>query len=95
LYSIFYVPRKYHHELLSKIYSILKNESFLLITLGVDNVLYKEKKNFCNAKMAWSHFDISKNLKLLEKIGFKIVKKCNEKDYGSDESHMWVLAVKN
>lgn len=94
LYSIFHVPRQTHFALLSKIFNILKRNGVLLITLGVDDVPYKEKNGFCNSKMAWSYFDIDMNLKLLSGAGFKVIKSCNENEYGSNESHVWVLATK-
>jgi SAM-dependent methyltransferase len=95
LYSLFHVPRDRHKELLLKIFNTLKSRGYLLITVGTKDTPYKEKDLFCGAKMAWSFFDADTNIKLITESGFTILKTANEKDFGSAESHLWVLAQKN
>ena len=51
--------------------------------------------DFCgNVKMAWSSYDSEKNIELIRSNGFDIIKYDNEALYGSEESHLWILAKK-
>lgn len=95
LYSLFHIPRDRHQELLAKIHALLKPRGYLLITVGTEDVPYKERQSFCGAEMAWSFFDAETNMKMIAKSGFTMLKTANEKDFGSDESHLWVLARKD
>ncbi|QQR78231.1 MAG: class I SAM-dependent methyltransferase [Candidatus Moraniibacteriota bacterium] len=95
LYSLFHVPRERHQELLSKVGALLKPKGHLLITVGTEDVPYKERESFCGAEMAWSFFDAETNMRMITESGFTILKMANEKDFGSAESHLWVLARKD
>ncbi|MDP3883277.1 MAG: class I SAM-dependent methyltransferase [Candidatus Staskawiczbacteria bacterium] len=95
LYSLFHIPRDRHGELLLKVCNLLKPKGCLLITVGTKDTPYKEKELFCSAKMAWSFFDEATNIKMISESGFTILKMANEKDSGSSESHLWILAQKN
>lgn len=95
LYSLFHIPRERHQELLVKIHALLKPREYLLITVGTEDVPYKERESFCGAEMAWSFFDAETNMQMIVESGFTILKTANEKDFGSDESHLWVLARKD
>jgi len=95
LYSLFHIPRDQHQELLSKIHALLKPKGSLLITVGTEDVPYKERKSFCGAEMARSFFDADTNMKMIAESGFTILKMANEKDFGSAESHLWVLVRKD
>lgn len=95
LYSLFHVPRERHQELLSKVCALLKPKGYLLITVGTKDVPYKERKSFCGAEMAWSYFDADKNTKMIMGSGFTILKMADEEDFGSAESHLWILAKKD
>lgn len=95
LYSLFHVPRDRHQELLAKIQTLLKPRGHLLITVGTEDVPYKERASFCGAEMAWSFFDADTNMKMIVESGFAILKTANEKDFGSTESHLWILAQKD
>lgn len=95
LYSLFHVPRDRHQELLAKICILLKPRGHLLITVGTEDVPYKERESFCGAEMAWSFFDADTNMRMIMESGFTILKTANEKDFGSAESHLWILAQKD
>ena len=95
LYSLFHVPRARHQELLAKIHALLKPRGYLLITVGTEDVPYKERGSFCGAEMAWSFFDAVTNMQMIVESGFTMLKTANEKDFGSAESHLWVLARKD
>lgn len=95
LYSLFHIPRERHQELLSKVGALLKPKGHLLITVGTEDVPYKERQAFCGAEMAWSFFDAETNMRMIVESGFTILKMANEKDFGSAESHLWVLARKD
>ncbi len=95
LYSLFHVPRARHQELLTKIHALLRPRGYLLITVGTEDVPYKERESFCGAEMAWSFFDADTNMKMIVESGFTMLKTANEKDFDSAESHLWVLARKD
>lgn len=95
LYSLFHIPRDRHQELLTKIHTLLKPRGCLLITVGTEDVPYKERESFCGAEMAWSFFDADTNMKMITESGFTIQKMANEKNFGSAESHLWILVQKD
>lgn len=94
LYALFHMPRAQHAQVIAKIARILKPNGRLLITVGTEDVEYKEREDFCGAPMAWSYFDTETNLNILSACGFEILEFLNEKEYGSNEKHVWVLAEK-
>lgn len=95
LYSIFHIPRIEHTELFQQVYNSLENNGYFLVNFSVNDREYKEKINFCNSeKMAWSYYDINTNIKILQKIGFKIELMENEKDFDSPEDIVWLLLKK-
>jgi SAM-dependent methyltransferase len=96
LYSIFHIPKEEHYKIIRKIYNILKKGGYLLITMGVRETNGIEvENNFCGSvKMAWSNYDYTKNMELIKDNNFKILKYDNESDFGSNESHLWILAKK-
>ena len=96
LYSLFHIPKEEHEGIIRKIYSILKQNGVLIITMGVYNTEEIEVENdFCGKiKMAWSNYDAETNINIIKHTGFKIIKSDNEIDYGSSEEHMWILAGK-
>lgn len=95
LYSLFHIPRERHQELLSKVGALLKPKGYFLITVGTEDTPYKERQSFCGAAMAWSFFGAETNMRMIAESGFTILKMANEKDFGSAESHLWVLAQKD
>lgn len=97
LYSIFHIPKEEHQDIIKMIYEYLTKDGCLLITMGVSETAGIEiDYDFCgNVKMAWSNYDSKKNIELLKRNGFNIIKYDNEADYGSEEYHLWVLAKKD
>lgn len=94
LYALFHTPRDRHAQIIAEIARTLKPTGRLLITVGTEDVVYKERDEFCGSKMAWSYFDTETNLGIVSQYGFTILEALNEKDYGSDEKHVWILAEK-
>lgn len=96
LYSIFHIPKEEHESVIKMIYEYLLKDGYLLITMGVDETVDVEiDYDFCgNVKMAWSNYNSKKNIELIKRNGFNIIKYDNEADYGSEECHLWILAKK-
>lgn len=94
LYMLFHVPRDEHKSALFKMRNVLKRGGMLLITVGTEDVFYKERDNFCGSTMAWSYFDSKAYMEIISSLGFTILKSLNERDYGSTEKHLWILARK-
>lgn len=90
-YAIFHTPRERHFDLLKKIYSFLKKDGLLLVTMGVSDWVGTEN-DFCGGVMSWSHYDAETNRKLITQAGFKIV--FDEIDTSGNEKHLIVLAKK-
>ncbi len=59
-----------------------------------DSNTIKIKDDFCGKPMAWSHYDIKTTLSLLQQAGLDKIFSYNEKNYGSNESHIWMLLRK-
>lgn len=93
LYSIIHIPREEHPKLFNDANKLLNENGIILFTIGLKDK-NEVKDDFCNYKMAWSHYESKVTLKLLENAGFEILLAKNEFDYGSDEKHIWVLAKK-
>uniref|UniRef100_A0A7C4M152 Class I SAM-dependent methyltransferase n=1 Tax=candidate division CPR3 bacterium TaxID=2268181 RepID=A0A7C4M152_UNCC3 len=93
LYSIIHIPRKEHQDLFNNANKLIKEGGIVLFTIGFKDK-DEIKDDFCDYKMAWSHYESEVTLKLLENAGFEILLARNEFDYGSDERHIWVLAKK-
>lgn len=94
LYTLFHIPRDRHIQAISKIASLLKPAGHLIITVGTEDVVHKEREKFCGGRMAWSYYDAETNIDMITQCGFTILETLNEKDYGSNEKHLWILAVK-
>jgi len=93
LYSIIHVPRDDQANLFKKAHGLLKTRGIALFTIGV-NDKSKTRDDFCDGKMAWSHYKYNITLEMIENAGFKIIKTDNEFGHESDENHLWVLAEK-
>lgn len=90
-HAIFHIPRNEHLKLFKKIYSLLKKEGLILISLATESFKYSVNENFCGSRMVWSSFNLNKNKKLIKEAGFNIINILE--DYRT-EKHMWVLAKK-
>jgi ubiquinone/menaquinone biosynthesis C-methylase UbiE len=97
-YSIIHVPRKEHYELLKNFYRILQKEGIALLTFNLHDEPEFYDENFFdeNVKMYWSGYDKETNLKILKKIGFRIIwaKSVKENPDFGESSHLFVLVKK-
>ena len=95
LYSLFHIHRDHHLLLLKKIYnSISDNGKVLLNVRREDSGNIKYRENFCGKPMYWSHYGYTEFKRIAEESGFKVHFLGDEKDYGSNESHIWLLLKK-
>ena len=97
-YAVIHVPREEQYELLRNFYRLLKSNGIILITLQHmdDPESYNENYFETGAKMFWSGFDKETNLKMIEKIGYKILwsKLVLESPKFGDNHHLFVMAKK-
>ena len=89
-YAIFHIPKEEHLELFKKIYNFLKDDGLFLTTLGYEE--WEGSEEFHGVTMHWSHYGKDKNLELVKKAGFEIIKA--EVDGSGGEHHFVVLAKK-
>lgn len=90
-YAIFHIPREEQKKVLENIYSWLKDDGAILITLGAEEMETYEE-NIGGGELAWSSYTSDKNVKMVENSGFEIIETYIE-DW-RDESHLWILAKK-
>lgn len=90
-YAIFHIPRDEHLKLFKKIHSDLKENGYILLTLGLEDMKNDVNPDFAGAKMMWSSYDGNKNKELIEKAGFKILLSAEDK---REENHLFILARK-
>ncbi|MCD6225755.1 class I SAM-dependent methyltransferase [bacterium] len=97
LYAIIHVPRKYHRELLEKIWKMLKPGGYFLATMGATDLKEAKEENWLGVPMYWSHFNRKKNTTMLEEVGFEILKAKVEieKELNEKARHLYVLARKS
>ncbi|QVK18268.1 class I SAM-dependent methyltransferase [Mycoplasmatota bacterium] len=94
-YSFFHIHRSNHNYLLKKIYNLLLDNGIVLMNVrSEDSGDIKYKDNFCGKPMCWSHFNFEKFHSMAISCGFSIKVLGDEKDYGSDESHIWIIMKK-
>ncbi len=93
-YSLFHVNREYHKNFLSKIYKNTSDDCCILLNAREKDEGIKQKIDFCNYPMYWSHYSYNVFVEMISAIGFKITILGNEKDYGSSESHVWMVLSK-
>lgn len=95
-YSLFHIYRDYHSLILKRIYNSLYAKGKVLLNIRKeDSGNIKEKKDFCGFPMYWSNFSSSHFFNLARKVGFEICVLGDEKEYGSKESHLWVILSKH
>lgn len=90
-YAIFHTPRETHLSLLKRMYSFLKKDGVLLVTMGSSDWVGTEN-DFCGGAMSWSHYDCDTNRELIKQAGFQIL--LDEVDTSGNEQHLVVLAKK-
>lgn len=94
LYVMFHLPREMHELFIKKCAQLLKPRGVLLLTAGTEDEEYKERTQFCGSLMAWSYYDKDTYLRMVTKCGFSVLLALNEKNFGSNEKHLWILARK-
>ncbi|MDE1874413.1 MAG: class I SAM-dependent methyltransferase [Candidatus Micrarchaeota archaeon] len=72
LYAIIHLPRRYHYEVLKRMYKFLKPGGKLLISVGRSDSKEWFEENWHGGRMYWSHFSRKKNEDLIANAGFKI-----------------------
>lgn len=89
-YTIFHIKREEHQQLFNKLFSILKPNGYLLVTMGSSD--WEGIEDFHGSKMFWSHYGVNKNLDIVKNSGFKIIN--HEIDTSGGEKHLIILAQK-
>jgi ubiquinone/menaquinone biosynthesis C-methylase UbiE len=89
-YAIFHINREEHQKLFNKLFSILKPNGYLLVTMGYEE--WEGTEDFHKVKMFWSHYGVEKNLEIIKNSGFKIIH--NEIDTSGGEKHLIIFAQK-
>ena len=95
LYSLFHVPRIFHMKVLKKIYRHLSKEGKILLNVregDSDGVKYKE--DFCGKPMCWSHYSYKAFKVMADSVGYKVETLGDEINFGSSESHIWLILKK-
>ena len=92
MYSIFHIPREEHTDLFKRIYRALKPGGRILVTLGTTD-MEMDVAEFVGSTMAWSSYAIEKNIRIVERIGFKIIT-VEEENEEENEHHLWILGEK-
>jgi len=97
-YSIIHIPRKEHLELLRNFHRMLKINGIVLLTFhSIDDPESYHGDFFgTGAKMFWSGFDKTTNLKMISDVGFKInwSKLVQESPKFGGSYHLFVMAEK-
>jgi SAM-dependent methyltransferase len=70
-FALFHIDRSLHDHVLRRLRTCLEVGGLLLITTGRDD--WEGEEEFLGVQMAWSHFDLATNEKLIEGAGFKII----------------------
>ena len=97
LYSLLHIPRTEQFALLRKGVDLLKSGGVFLLTVNErasDNDFDIDKGWAGGPGMAFSHFGLDDNLKMLEDAGFKILHTFHEKEQEGGEPFVWVLCQK-
>ncbi len=90
-YAIIHVPREEHPALLANLHRMLKPSGRALLCMGMGDLPGGVEDNFLDAKMYWSHFDQSTNLRMLSESRFKILGTEIVGDSFSGGSHLFAL----
>jgi 2-polyprenyl-3-methyl-5-hydroxy-6-metoxy-1,4-benzoquinol methylase len=89
-YAIFHIPREQHLKLMKNFNTMMKKAGLLLVSMG--STEWEGKDKFHGAMMYWSHYDSQKNVDIVKKAGFIILKDQVIESRG--EKHQWILAKK-
>lgn len=89
-YAIFHIKREEHQNLFHKIFSFVKPNGYLLVTMGSSE--WEGIEEFHGVNMFWSHYGREKNLEIIKNAGFKIIYNVIDTSFG--EKHLIVFAEK-
>lgn len=90
-YAIFHIPREEHLALFAKLFALLKDGGYLLVTMGFSDWEGVEE-DFHGVKMYWSHYDRATNIEMIKDAGFNIV--YDMVDTSGGERHPVILGRK-
>ena len=97
-YSIFHIPREEHQEVLRNFHRMLKINGIALCAFHRidDPESYHGDFFGTGSKMFWSGFDQETNLKIIQEVGFKIIrsKLVQESPKWGETYHLFVMAEK-
>lgn len=72
-YAILHIPREQHEALLVDLYRLLKTPGHSLLCLGAEDN-QADRGSYFGERMFWSHFDKPAYLRMLDRIGFQLLK---------------------
>jgi SAM-dependent methyltransferase len=72
-YAILHIPRERHEALLVDLYRLLKTPGYGLFCLGGEDN-QADRGSYFGEYMFWSHFDKPAYLRMLDRIGFQLLK---------------------
>jgi SAM-dependent methyltransferase len=85
-YAILHIPRERHEELLLAFYRLLKTPGYGLFTLGMEDNK-ADRGSYFGEYMFWSHFDKAAYLRMLDRIGFQLLRSRRFPDPIAREGH--------
>lgn len=88
-YAIFHIPREEHRKLFEKIRYWLKEDGFILVTMGAEE-MDRHEGDIEGAEMLWSSYSPNRSKEIIEESGFNILESYHE-DW-REEQHLWILA---
>lgn len=95
-YSLFHIHREQHSTLFQKLYANTASDCSILLNIRKEDCSeIKEKKDFCNYPMYWSHYSQEVFIEIIKEIGFIPTILGDEKNFGSKESHIWLILKKS
>jgi hypothetical protein len=93
-YAILHIPRERHETLLVDFYRLLKTPGYSLLCLGADDNK-ADRGSYFGEYMFWSHFDKPAYLRMLDRIGFQLLKSRRVPDpIASEGHHLFTLVRK-
>ncbi|MSP14270.1 MAG: class I SAM-dependent methyltransferase [Chloroflexi bacterium] len=93
-YAIFHIPRQEHAALFAQMYTWLRPDGMILVSLGTSDTEYSEEHDWCGAPMAWSSYTPHTYREMVQQAGFTIKETNFEGQPGDSEYHYWLLAQK-
>ena len=90
-----HVPRANQEQLLQRIYDTLNPKGLFLLTTSNKPAADKiQRDDFCGSNMLWSYYDYETYVKMLSKIGLRLVLTKNDAKHGGKEDIDWSIFEK-